>query len=379
MELVRDRRVKDAYMNSTIQNMFYRGELRKDHPLQRKPDQWNKKDKDGLIATVLKDEDIDSIKVCEQLTENGVALWVIDGLQRLTVLDSYRNGAFKLGTKIEFPILVYQKVKRDGKGTIVKDGQNNYIYEKVEFDLRGKGYRELPDELKERFDNYKIDVVKHLDCSDEEIGYHIRRYNRQKSMTVSQDAVTYMDNIAREVKKISFNNRFFREYDIYTEREKNNGTIERIVIESVMCMYHLEHWQEQSRRIVAYLNQFSDKDEFDRLDSNLERLGNIYENRFQPIFSSKESFIWFALFERFTALSFEDTWFAGFLRAFQDGLCRKKVAGECFAQIDKKRSTNDKAMIMKKLAILETLLYGFLHINKEGIEDALLFTPHPVI
>ena len=86
MELIRDKRVKDAMMNSTIQKMFQRGELRKDHPLQRKPGRWNNGDRDGLVATVLKNEDIDSIKICEQLTENGVILWVVDGLQRLTTL-----------------------------------------------------------------------------------------------------------------------------------------------------------------------------------------------------------------------------------------------------------------------------------------------------
>lgn len=373
MELVRDKRVKDAYMNSTIQNMFRRGELRKDHPLQRRPDQWNKNDKDGLIVTVLKDEDIDSIKVCEQLTENGIALWVIDGLQRLTVLNSYRNGVFKLGKKIEFPILLYQKVKRDGKGTIIKDEYNNYIYEMTEFDLRGKGYEDLPEELKEKFDNYKIDVVKHLDCSEEEIGYHIRRYNRQKSMNVSQNAITYMDNIAREVKKISYNNSFFREYDIYTEKEKNNGTIDRIVIETVMCMYHLEHWQKQSRRMGAYLNRFSDKREFERLSANLQRLGNIYDKHFHSIFTPKDSFIWFTLFERFTALPFEDVKFADFLTAFQDGLCSRKVNGESFYEIDKKKSTKDKAIIMRKLALLETLLYEFLHINKKDMEELNVF------
>lgn len=97
MDLVRDKRVKDALMNSTIQNMFSRGELRKDHPLQRKPGRWNDSDRDGLIATVLKDEDIDSIKVCEQLMAGGVILWVIDGLQRLTTLNLFYNNGFKLG------------------------------------------------------------------------------------------------------------------------------------------------------------------------------------------------------------------------------------------------------------------------------------------
>lgn len=354
-------------MNSMIQNMLFRGELRGGHPLQRKPDQWNKNDKDGLIVTVLKDEDIDPIKVCEQLTDHGVTLWVIDGLQRLTVLNSYRNGAFKLGKKIEFPILLYQKVKKDGKESIIRDKHNNYIYEMMEFDLRGKGYGDLPEELKEKFDNYKIDVVKHLDCSDEEIGYHIRRYNRQRPMNISQNTVTYMDNIAREIKEISLNNQFFREYDIYTEREKNNGTIEKIVIESVMCMYHLDHWQKQSRKIGAYLNKFSSKGEFDHLDHNLQRLGKIYEKHFHPIFTSKDSFIWFTLFERFTALRFKDTEFARFLTAFQDGLCSRKVDGERFYEIDKKMSAKDKAVIMKKLHLLETLLYEFLHINKEGV------------
>ena len=40
MELVRDKTKHDTYMNSTLQNMFKRGELRRDHPQQRKADQW---------------------------------------------------------------------------------------------------------------------------------------------------------------------------------------------------------------------------------------------------------------------------------------------------------------------------------------------------
>lgn len=369
MDLLRDRRVKDAYMNSTIQNMLTRGELRGDHPQQRKPDQWNKHDKDGLIVTVLRGEDIDSIKVCEQLTEQGVVLWVIDGLQRLTVLNSYRNGTFKLGKGIEYPILSYQRVKKDNRGKILKDEEENYVYEVNKIDLCGKGYEDLPLELKERFDNYKIDVVKHLDCSDEEIGYHIRRYNRQSSMNASQNAVTYMDNIAGAVKRISLNHRFFREYDIYTEREKSNGTIERIVIESVMCMYHLDHWQKQSRRMAAYLNEFSRKEEFERLGDNLDRLGKIYREEFRTVFTSGDSFIWFTLFDRFTALPFVDTDFAKFLTAFQGGLCGKRPEDGRLYGTDRKKPIKDKTAVEKRLRYLETRMYEFLHIKKEDMKE----------
>lgn len=362
MDLVRDKRVKDALMNSTVQNMFERGELRKDHPLQRKPGRWCNSDRDGLVATVIKDEDIDSIKVCEQLTTNGVILWVIDGLQRLTTLSSYFNNGFKIGN-VEFPIITYQATKKDTEGNIIKDEYGNYEYELVEYDLRGKFYRDLPIELKEKFNNYKIDIVKHLNCTDEEIGYHIRRYNKQKSMNASENAVTFMDNIAKEVKRISLNNKFFKN-DTYKELERNNGTIERIVTESVMCMFHLEDWKKQSRKMGEFLNRNSSKAEFDRLNDNLNRLEAIYDDSFNDVFTSKNSFIWFTLFDKFTALDISDDRFADFIKAFQNGLSEKKINGEVFSGIDKNKSTKDKSVIVRKLEILETLMNGFLHNEK---------------
>lgn len=364
MDLVRDKRVKDALMNSTIQKMFERGELRKDHPLQRKPGRWSNSDKDGLIATVLKDEDIDSIKVCEQLTDNGVILWVIDGLQRLTTLNAYFNGGFKLGKNVEFPIVTYQSVKKDLRGNIVRDEYGNYDYELVEYDLRGKFYGDLPVELKEKFNNYKIDMVKHLDCTDEEIGYHIRRYNKQKSMNPSENAVTFMDNIAKEVKKISLNNRFFKN-DIYTEKERNNGTIERIITESVMCMFHLDKWQKQSKKIGDFLNKNSSKQEFDKLNSNLNRLDEIYNDDFRYVFTAKDSFIWFALFDKFTYLNIPDDKFADFVKEFKDSLSETEINGESFHVIDKNKSTKDKIVIIKKIEILEVLMNKFFNISKE--------------
>lgn len=366
MDLVRDKRVKDALMNSTIQNMFERGELRKDHPLQRKPGRWSGSDKDGLIATVLRDEDIDSIKVCEQLTDNGVILWVIDGLQRLTTLNSYFNGGFKLGKNVEFPVVTYQSVKKDLQGNIVRDEYGNYDYELVEYDLRGKFYGDLPVELKEKFNNYKIDMVKHLDCTDEEIGYHIRRYNKQKSMNPSENAVTFMDNIAKEVKKISLNNRFFKN-DIYKEKERNNGTIERIITESVMCMFHLDKWQKQSKKMGDFLNKNSSKQEFDKLNDNLNRLEEIYDDYFKYVFTAKDSFIWFALFDKFTYLNIPDNKFADFVKVFKNRLSGKEVNGENFHMIDKNKSTKDKTVIIKKLEILETLMNEFLNIDKSSV------------
>lgn len=371
MELIRDRRVKDAFMNSTIQNMFDRGELRSDHPLQRKPGRWSKNDKDGLIATVLKGEDIDSVKVCEQIAPNGVTLWLIDGLQRLTTLSGYRNNAFKIGGGVEFPIIRYQRVKKSEDGRILKDEFGGYLYEIVEYDLRGKGYSDLPVELKEKFDNYKIDVVKHLDCTDEEIGYNIRRYNKQKSMNASENAVTYMDSTAKDVKRISRNNRFFKDCGTYTELERNNGTVDRIVIETIMCMFHLDRWKKSGKAMGAFVNQNASKPEFEILDDHLCRLERIVSADLDDIFTSKDSFIWITLFHKFSDLGLEDSRFADFLTEFKSNLAERKVDGELFYEIDRDGSTKDKAVIVRKLNLLNRLMREFFHMEEEEPESGM--------
>ena len=82
----RDKTKKDTYMCATLLNMFSRRELRKNHPQQRKADKWKSDARDGFIATAIKHEDVDSIKICEQLVDGKVILWLIDGLQRLSLI-----------------------------------------------------------------------------------------------------------------------------------------------------------------------------------------------------------------------------------------------------------------------------------------------------
>ena len=141
--MVRDKTKKDTYMCATLLNMFGRKELRKNHPQQRKADKWKNDARDGFIATAIKHEDVDSIKICEQLVNDKVILWLIDGLQRLTVLEKYKKGAFKLGKNIESPIVYYKvPVIKDGKNVL--DEYGDPVLEDVEFDLREKGYGDLP-------------------------------------------------------------------------------------------------------------------------------------------------------------------------------------------------------------------------------------------
>ena len=354
--LGRDKTKKDTYMVKTLLNMFKRKQLKKNHPLQRKADQWTDEAKSGLVATVIKGEDVDSIKICEQiLSSTEFILWLIDGLQRLTVLESYRNNAFKIGKSLEMPYVYYQKENDDGE------------METIKYDLRGRYFEDLPEELQDAFDSYAIDVVKHLDCSDEEVAYHIGRYNRQTSMNTNQKNILPMYKVAGFIKKISDNNVFFEECGSYTEIEIRKGVVDRVVSESIMTMFHLDNWTK-GKTMSKFLNENATQKEFEIFESELDRLSKIIDKKTTgKLFNSKNSFIWFSAFHKFTRYGVDDSKFKDFLIAFQNDLHSKtfeEYDNDSFDTYENNKSTKDKKVVLAKLDILDKLMREYLHIEE---------------
>lgn len=351
----RDKTKKDTYMLKTLINMFKRKQINQHHPLQRKPDQWTDEAKNGLVATVIKNEDVDSIKICEQINNTDVILWLIDGLQRLTVLEEYRNNVFKIGKSLEMPFVYYRNEN-----------------ETIEYDLRGKYFSDLPEELQDAFDSYAIDVVKHLDCKDEEVAYHIGRYNRQTSMNTNQKNILPMYKVAGYIKKISDGNEFFKNFGTYTEKEITKGVVDRVVSESIMTIFHLDKWTK-GKTMSKFLNDNATEEEFNIFNSELNRLCKIVDKKTTgQLFNSKNSFIWFAAFHRFTKLGIEDKKFVDFLKEFQDTLHNKQFdeyENNSFDTYDSNRSTKDKKVVLAKLDMLDKLMNEFLHIEEAETDN----------
>lgn len=374
MKLLRDKIKRDTYMVSKLSNMVSRGDLRDDHPQQRKSGQWNNGIRDNFIVTVIKNEDFDPIKICEQLTEQGVVLWLIDGLQRSTTIANFKAGKFALGRKIDPYIIEYQEAVKG------KDGE--ITYENVSFDLRGKAYKDLPEKLKEDFDNCPVDVVKHLDCTDEEVGRHIVRYNSGRPMVAAQKIAAYMYNTAKYVKELS-GHAFFNDCANYSQTADKNGTVDKVVSETIMGLNFFDTWNKDARKIGKHLNDNATEDMFSRFGDYLDRLLKVITPQTGKLFSSKNALIWFMLFDRFTKMGLPDKEFQLFLEHYEEFRKVKvkvsheymlvKGSGEytdtlSFAELDGCKSTKDKGVIEDKLHILETVMNDFLHNNsKESI------------
>ena len=323
---------------------------------------WKAEQVNGLIRTVLLDDYIPPIILTE---EESSQLHIADGGQRTAALRQFRYGNYKITSAIEDSIIPYKQKIKNEDGT--------YSFEDANCDIKGKTYETLPPELQKIFDEYQLETVIHEHCDSEKTAKYIKIYNQQISMNNNQKAYTYIYNFAGIINKI-VENRFFIEYSDFSDNEKNKAVRERAIMESVMCMFHFEKWNKNTKKIAQFLNDNASKDEFDKLLDNIDRLNNVITDTTKILFNSKDCFIWLTLFDKFTQYGLNDAKFGEFLDAFVNELKDKPVDEKLFYTADEKGSTKDKSVIVDKLHILETLMKEFLHIEEvEEVKDILKF------
>lgn len=311
---------------------------------------------DGLAVTILTDDYIPPIILAEE--ECG-RINIVDGGSRTAAFEIIVKGNYKIKSSVEDPIITYKKMDKDEKGIDV--------WCDAEFDIRNKTFEQFPKELQKKFYEYQVETVIH-ECDAKKAMKYLRRYNEHTGMNANERMFTNLPNFSDNVREI-INRQFFISCSHFTENEKDKGMLERVISESVMCMFHMDKWNKNGKKMAKFLNDNSSYEEFEKMNSNLERLENIVTDDIADIFNSKDGFIWLTFFDKFTKLGVEDSKFAEFLCAFKDGLRDKSVDGQLFDTVDQSGSTKDKAVINAKLHILETLLYEFLHINKEDLEE----------
>lgn len=314
---------------------------------------WNNEQINELIVTVLTDDYIPPIILGE---EEDSKLHIVDGGCRTAALRRFREMNYKITSAIENSVIPYKKKSIDKNG--------NITYVDAVFDIKNKTYDKLPEELREKFDEYQIETVIHESCDSLKISRYIKRYNNHVAMNTDQKAFTYIDKFAGHIRKI-IDNRFFVECNNYSEKDKTKGVIERIVVETMMCMNHFENWKSQAKAACKYLNDHATEEEFERFADNLHRLENIVTDDIKSVFNKKDSFVFLTLFDRFTGLGEEDARFADFLRHFNKNLrqVRRNDKGLLFDEIDRELSTKDRQVIADKLSMLEDMMREFLHID----------------
>lgn len=336
--------------------------IRFDHPLQRSSDQWTKLMKGNLISDILQGNPIPEIVLAEQVINNLGLIWDIDGKQRCTNVHSFRNNEYRINKNVTRPIIEYQAIVRDENKKPVLDEKGFPQSERRTFDIRNKKFSDLPEELQDKFLDYDFKIVQYFNCTSEDIAYHIERYNSGRPMNTSQKGLTRIGEIYAEMAKNISAMSFFTELGGYKVSESKNGTLDRVIIETIMAINFLDNWMKDQGDMCAYLKTHANEDMFDELEDIVERLTTVGNEEFFNIFDSKNSFIYFAAFSKFTQFNLNDQKFVDFMIAFDRELHEVEINGVSFDELNKK-STKDKTVVVSKINHLVSLMRDYLDIS----------------
>ena len=349
------------------------GDINCKYILQRKPFQWTQEERNRYICRILSNLPIPEIILCEQNIKGMMIAHLIDGLQRLSYAEAYKENRFKIGANgAERHLIKYRDFVLDEDGNRVLDEDGIPIYEERICDVVGKYYKDLPDELKKRFNNFNVNVTKFFNCTDEQIADHIRDYNNHASMNNEQLGMTKISaDTARKIKAIAEKNTFFKNCGKFTDTTSIKGKIDKIVSESIMLLFHRNEWKSKIDKAYQFIDENATDEEFLVLNSDLNRLelalgeGN---KEIKEMFTVASTPMWLAVFHEFITYNMEDSRFIDFMSAYKNELSQKEIDGVSMSDF-KDMQSKKKATITGKIELLVKLMNEFLHIDSDDLEE----------
>lgn len=361
----------DKYSVKSLLDDKAGGEINCKYISQRQPFVWSDEQVNKFYSRILNNQPIPEIVICETNGEEDKVAYLIDGLQRLSYLEEFRENRISIGLKgAEKTFVKYRKYITDenGKRIFDEDGRPQFTIEI--FDIVGKTYRDLPEFLQKRFDNFNINVTRYFNCTPDIIDYHIRNYNSHTSMTTSQYGVTTISNATtKNIKTLSEKHEFFKECIKCTDKNRKKGAVEEMVARTIMATFFIDDWKKQLLDALKYIDSNVSEKQFDHLQDNLDRLIKVVNDKeIREMFNKGNTHIWLAVFDKFENLGIPDQRFIDFMKEFNVTLHKKVVDGMSYDEFCKqKRQTTDKTVVRGKINRLVALMYEYLHINTDGM------------
>ena len=163
--------------------------------------------------------------------------------------------------------------------------------------------------------------------------------------------------------------RFFKDLGNFKPAERNNDTLNRVVLESFMAAYFLDRWKSPLKDICFFLNQNLKKEMIATFQQELDSISEVMRESVAEMFTSKNSFLWFVTYHKFCETGMPSERFMDFMEAFKKNLHRKEWHGKSFDDINQV-STKKKSCIIEKLQLLEDFMRRFLFTGKKEEERA---------
>ena len=370
---------------SSILKKMERYAINFDHPLQRSSGAWTSVMIGNLVSDILQDNPIPDLVFAEQQIHEAPITWGIDGKQRCTNIQAFYNNKCKISDKVTRYMIDYPVPVLDEDGNPLRDDEGIVIHERKVCDIRKKRFKDLPKELQERFLDYGFDIVLYLDCSEENIAYHITRYNESRPMNPAQKGMARLGvNFANMVRNIASMSFFEDAIGKYSNNQFKTGAINRVIIESVMTTSFLNDWTKDYSEMCEFLKSNACNEDFNNFKSLVERLEETLDEQTGSMFDAKNSMLWFGLFSNFAKLDVDDYRFNDFMSELykgmydvdgkiikdipMSGICTIEIDGITFEELLNNRATKDVKVVKERIDFLTQLLCVYLGVDMPNDE-----------
>lgn len=358
---------KTAPVNLSIavfENKIQRNNILINCALQRQKNRWSLIDKSNEISDLLQGNIFPTIFLAERKNENGVPqLVLIDGLQRITNAIDYIHDKYKISKKVDVGVIPY-----------VDNG------EICEFDICGKKFSQLPMELQNILKEYSFQIVKFLNCTDEEVRYHLSRLNRGLRMNNSEKTVCNIgENFAIKMRDILDNAFFCMDHENYTNKERNTSALAKTVLECIMIINHFDDWKKNSLDMGEYLSVNSSDQEFDSFYEMSEDLDDLITDNVRSLFNTKNSFLYFKLLAEYHKNGLTTNQFVDFMKEFKNGMSKNKYNDISWDELmEISRSNRDKSVIESRLKWLYSASKSYFNVEFNSEENIKIVEDAPL-
>lgn len=350
------------------------GYIDRNYISQRQPFQWSEEQINKFYSRILNNQPIPEIIICEKVEGGEKISYLIDGLQRLTYAEEFKENRIPVKAKgAEFVNIKYKKPVED------EAGNTRFVVDT--FSIVGKYYKDLPKFLQKRFDNFNVTVTRFFNCSSEIIDYHMRNYNNHVAMSKSQYGITNVTNrTSKNIKTISEQHDFFKDNIDCSSGNRKKGTLDEVVAKTMMTMNFVEDWKKDPVETFKFVDANATDKQFEHLKENLDRLSKIADHTVKKLFNTTNTHIWLAVFDKFIGLGIPDLKFIDFMRTFDKRLHSEEVDNDAFINnVYKSRNTKDKKNVMDKINGLAELMYDYFNVSRESMDvDVLEFVKNNI-
>lgn len=375
--------IRDKITVGNLVEAMNDGTLNYDDAVQRADSQWNTRMKGELIYTVLSNDPISELYFAERDVDGEISIDNIDGKQRSTTVNEYMHDLFQIPKNITRFDVPYQHVCRDESGKIVRKENGMPVKENFVCDIRKKKFSDLPKELQDAFKRYTFGYVKYINCSDDDIAYYICKHNDGKQMNPSQKGMGNLGiHIAEKIKEISAMD-FFVNYGSFTNAERRNGALQRVVVDTIMLIFFQNEWKKGFEEHCKFLSSNLTDEQIEETSDIFEHLGRIAsierqhtekdgdceDNLTGDYLTSKDTFLWAKTYSKYAGKVSDDD-FAKFIVKFYETMTEKTWNGTTFEEINA-TGTKQRNNIIKKVDLISDFLKQYFEISEDSSPEAV--------